>query len=68
MGKGGGTPKAQALEPLKSAEQSMNEAADATGRAQQLRRGLASTFSRPGMGGAPAAASATAGASRKLGG
>lgn len=69
MGKGGGTPKAQALEPLKSAEQSMNEAADATGRAQQLRRGLASTFSRPGMGGQPAAAgSATSGAARRLGG
>lgn len=68
MGGGGGkAPKAQPLEPIKSAEQAMSEASDSTVRAQQMRRGIAATFSRPTMG-AGVAASPTAGQAAKLGG
>jgi len=68
MGKGGGSKPATALEPVKAAEQVQKGAAASTIRAQQLRRGLASTFSRSTMGSGASAASATAGASKKLGG
>lgn len=65
MGKGGGSiPQAVAIEPIKPAAQTMREAAEDTARAQRLRRGLASTFSRSGMW-APSAP--TSGSSQKLG-
>lgn len=64
MGKGGGS--APAIEPVKPAAEVMKEAASSTARAQQLRRGLASTFSREGFGSGPRAA--TAGMASKLGG
>ena len=68
MGKGGGSAGRQvAIEPLKSADQTMQDAADASSRAQQLRRGLASTFSRSGMGGSASGSSATSGTAAKLG-
>ena len=70
MGKGGGSRggggSAVALEPIKSADQTMREASSSASRAQQLRRGLASTFSREGMGAAPSGGG-TSGAARKLG-
>lgn len=68
MGKGGGSHPAKALEPVKAAEQVQRGAAASTMRAQQLRMGLASTFSRSTMGAGASAASATAGAAKKLGG
>ena len=66
-GGGGGGGKAVAYEPVKPAEQTMKEASSATSRAQQLRRGIASTFSRPSMGGGKSAGSATSGTAAKLG-
>lgn len=69
MGMGGGRPKASGTvqyEPIKPAEESMKEASSETARAQQLRRGLASTFSRPGMMGGEGV-SATSGTATKLG-
>ncbi len=68
MGKGGGSRPAPAMEPVKAADVVQKGAAASTIRAQQLRRGLASTFSRPSMGGGAPAASATAGTARRLGG
>lgn len=64
---GGGKGEVVQYEPVKSAEQTMKEAASDTARAQQLRRGIASTFSRSSFGKA-AASSATGGASARLGG
>lgn len=65
---GGSVAPAPAIEPIKSADESMKSASQATSRAQQLRRGLASTFSRSSMGGATGtAASATSGSGKKLG-
>lgn len=68
MGKGGGSSAsaAQQIEPIKSADESMKEASQATSRAQQLRRGLASTFSRSGMSSAYGS-NATSGVGNKLG-
>lgn len=70
MGKGGGSkPKAATvMEPVKAAEQVQKGASAATMRAQQIRQGLASTFSRSTMGAGVSATSATAGAAKKLGG
>ena len=68
MGKGGGSHPARQIEPVKAAQQTQRGAAADTLRAQQLRRGLASTFSRPTMGAGAAVSSATAGAARTLGG
>ena len=71
MGGGGSAPKAVAYEPIKSAEQTMKDAASESARNQQLRRGLASTFSRSTIGGSGAAKSvtpATSGSASKLGG
>lgn len=68
MGKGGGSAgAAAAIEPIKSADETMREASSAASRAQQLRRGLASTFSRSTMGKGVGASSATAGTATKLG-
>lgn len=68
MGGGGGKAKAVQYEPVRSAEDSMKEASSETARNQQLRRGIASTFSRSSMGGGAAgASSATAGTATKLG-
>jgi hypothetical protein len=67
-GGGGGGKTAPAYEPVKPAEQTMKEASSATSRAQQLRRGIASTFSRPSMGGgSKPVGSATGGTAAKLG-
>lgn len=68
MGGGGGKGGAPKLEPVKSAEDAMREASTSAGRNQQLRRGLASTFSRSSMGGGAASPTpATAGTGKKLG-
>lgn len=67
MGKGGGSASAPALEPLKSPLQTPGSASQATVREQQLRRGLAATFSRPMFGGSTVT-SPTAGKATKLGG
>lgn len=69
MGGGGGkaAAAAPAYEPVKPAEQTMKEASSAISRAQQLRRGIASTFSRPSMGGGKPVGSATGGTAAKLG-
>lgn len=68
MGGGGGSTAATQYEPVKAAEQSMKEASSDTARAQQLRRGIASTFSRSTMGnGSASGGSATAGSAAKLG-
>ena len=66
---GGGGKGAEVIqyEPVKTAEQSIKEASSDASRAQQLRRGISSTFSRSTFGKA-AASSATAGASHRLGG
>jgi hypothetical protein len=66
-GGGGGGKTAPAYEPVKPAEQTMKEASSATSRAQQLRRGIASTFSRPAMGGGKPVSTATSGSAAKLG-
>lgn len=70
MGKGGGSSHIKQLEPVKSAEQAVREAQDATTRAQRMRQGIYGTFSRPTVGGQPAASasSATSGTATKLGG
>lgn len=70
MGKGGGKSHVQQLEPVKSAEQAVREAQDATTRAQRMRQGISGTFSRATVGGAQpqAPASATAGTATRLGG
>ena len=65
MGGGGGGSQVQ-YEPVKSAEQSMKDAADEVARAQEMRRGITSTFNRKTMAGA-AASPATAGTAAKLG-
>lgn len=67
MGGGGSAPKTVQYEPVKPAEEAMKEASMDTARAQQLRRGIASTFSRSSMASA-SGSSATAGTSSKLGG
>ena len=64
---GGGKGGAQVqYEPVKSAEQSMKDASDEVARAQEMRRGITSTFNRKTMAGA-AASPATAGTAAKLG-
>lgn len=69
MGKGGGSaPKVQQLEPVKSAEQAVRDAQDATVRAQRMRQGISGTFSRSTIGPQAAASSATSGTATKLGG
>lgn len=56
------------LEPVKSADTAIKEASTVAGRDQQLRRGLASAFSRSTMGGgASVGSSPTAGSAKKLG-
>lgn len=67
FGGGGSKPVAKPIEPIKSAEEVMKSASDSSARAAQLRKGIASTFSRPTMESA-AGSSATAGTSTKLGG
>lgn len=66
-GKGGGAAAQPAIEPVKSAEEAMKSAGDASARAQQLKRGIASTFNRPTAFAAPSGG-ATSGAASKLGG
>lgn len=72
MGKGGGSvgTSVRQLEPVKSAEQAVREAQDATTRAQRMRQGISGTFSRATVGGGAGAApsSATSGTASKLGG
>lgn len=70
MGKGGGSSHVKQLEPVKSAEQAVQEAQDATTRAQRMRQGISGTFSRAtvGTGQQAVASSATAGTATKLGG
>jgi len=64
-GSGGAQPQVQ-YEPVKTAEESMKSASQETARAQELRRGITSTFNRRSMGsGTPA--SATGGTAAKLG-
>lgn len=63
--KGGGS-QVQ-YEPVKSAEQAMKDAADENIRAQEMRRGITSTFNRKTMAGA-AGKTATGGTATKLGG
>ena len=69
MGGGGKAAAQPVLEPVKSADDAIKEASTSVGRERQLRRGLASAFSRSTMGGGSAggATSATAGAAKKLG-
>lgn len=68
MGGGGGKSQAQVqYEPVKSAEQAMRDAADETIRAQEMRRGITSTFNRKSMAGA-GGGTATSGSAAKLGG
>jgi hypothetical protein len=55
--------EAEIVEPIKSAESEMAAAHDETSRAQKLRRGVASTFSRNEASGN----SATAGVNKTLG-
>ena len=66
MGGGGGKVSQVQYEPVKSAEQAMKDASDETIRAQEMRRGITSTFNRKSMAGA-AGAGATAGTGAKLG-
>lgn len=66
MGKGGGTSSIPRVEPVKPAETAVAEAHMESERAQRMRRGIASTFSRPTMG--VATAGATSGAAKTLGG
>lgn len=63
-GKGGAT-QVQ-YEPVKSAEESMKAASNEKARAQELRRGVTSTFNRSSMAAAPATG-ATSGTAKKLG-
>lgn len=67
---GGGSKKNSApqYEPLKTAEESMQSASQTTAREQQLRRGIASTFSRSSMGRSAPVPGATSGTAGKLGG
>lgn len=53
-------------EPVKTAEESMKSASQETARAQEMRRGITSTFNRKSMGGGTPA-SMTGGAAAKLG-
>ena len=66
-GGGGGGGEQVTYEPVKSVEQSMKDAQSETIRAQQLRRGITSTFNRKMMTDA-GAVSASSGGSSKLGG
>lgn len=68
MGGGGSKPPQQApIEPIKSADDAIKQSSSASGRNQQLRRGLASAFSRSSMGGGATNTSATSGTAAKLG-
>ncbi len=64
---GGGSAKQVQYEPVKSAEQTMQEASSDAARSQQLRRGIASTFSRQSMGASGGGTGATSGTGAKLG-
>lgn len=59
--------KAQVIEPEKKVDPTKKAAVD-TARAQELRRGLSSAFSRSGVGKFANGSSATSGQSSKLGG
>jgi len=68
MGGGGGKGSTQVqYEPVKTAEESMKSASSSTARAQEMRRGITSTFNRRSMGGAASGGSATGGTAGKLG-
>ena len=47
-GSGGGAAQVQ-YEPVKTAEESVKSASSATARAQEMRRGITSTFNRRGI-------------------
>lgn len=66
-GSGGGGTQVQ-YEPVKTAEESMKSASSATVRAQEMRRGITSTFNRRGMTSESSAGGATAGTAARLGG
>lgn len=66
-GGAGGAATKPPIEPVKSAEEIMKSASDSSNRAAQLRRGIASTFSRPTMENQHPV-SATSGSAAKLGG
>ena len=69
MGGGSGGSAAQVqYEPVKTAEESMKSASSETARAQEMRRGITSTFNRRGMTSASSAGGATAGTAARLGG
>lgn len=69
MGGGGSGGGSQVqYEPVKTAEDSMKEASSETARAQEMRRGITSTFNRRSMSRGVSGASATSGAAAKLGG
>jgi len=65
-GGGGGMPQEQVqYEPVKSAEESMKSASQATARAQEMRRGITSTFNRRSAD--ATGGSMTGGTAKKLG-
>jgi len=64
-GSGGGSAQVQ-YEPVKTAEESMKSASQETARAQEMRRGITSTFNRKSMGGG-SSSSVTGGTAAKLG-
>lgn len=66
MGAGSKAPEQQQYEPVKPAEAVASEQSADASRAQAMRRGIASAFSRSGMMG-NASAGATAGTATKLG-
>ena len=75
-GSGGGAAQVQ-YEPVKTAEESVKSASSATARAQEMRRGITSTFNRRGitstfnrrgMTSSSSAGGATAGTAARLGG
>lgn len=64
-GKGGAAAQVQ-YEPIKTAEEAKEGASSSTVRAQEMRRGITSTFNRRSMG-SSAGGSATGGMATKLG-
>ena len=64
--RGGGEQMQIQYEPVKTAEESMKSASQETARAQEMRRGITSTFNRKSMGGGTPA-SMTGGTAAKLG-
>lgn len=67
MGFGGksSSPAPAPVEPIKAAEQTTERASEEASRSAQLRKGIASTFSRDGVA---SSSSATSGTATKLGG